>query len=272
MNKNDQLLTYKDWLAGKIEANEIKFLPDEWKLIVRKQKSLFKEAVDNEVEELISNFEERNDSSLDPGLMLHNEIDWLKEILYGNKPIRKNKQLRNGYSMPVIDQELTQIRYLFRLLADGSRPDFGIIEFPDMDKSKKAHPELESVIVTQALHRYYLWLNDLSVQTVKKPDFEILTSKQQILVIYYLAKYKIIDLDKLHPDISGQSRVIHALLNREEGNVAKYLREVRTDKLMHKYFTIENLETIKKVFLVGKQEEIVNEIESELNKLKLKKI
>jgi hypothetical protein len=94
------------------------------------------------------------------------------------------------------------------------------------------------------------------------------TTKQQILIIYYLHHYKLIDINKIHSDQTSQARILSAVFNRNYDNTYKYWNDILRTKAKENYFTIENLEKIQEVFKVINNQAILDDIKDRLSKLK----
>ena len=101
-----------------------------------------------------------------------------------------------------------------------------------------------------------------SLKTQK--DKEYLTTKQQVLVIFFLKKNHLFDYYKIHQDETKRSKVIAALLNRDDSNIKKYLHEIfnLTPDRDEKYFSQANLSKVLDVFEKAGMPEIANEVSS----------
>jgi hypothetical protein len=263
-----KLHTYDEWLKGDTSSNESLFLDDDMVKIREKQKELIQQAVERRLDEIDTDFEKQVSVSIMPEKLVKGRIQYYESLFFGNK---NDFWTKDASGRVIADQKRLRLREMFEMRVNSEMvPD--IIEYPDMKKVLSKYPDLEDAIEVEALFKHYEQIKATSYPGSVNDKKELLTTKQQILMLHYLSKYKFFNLEKLNPDISGQARIIRALLNRDEGNVARYLREVRSSKYGDKYFTQENLEAIKEVFQNGRLDGIVNEIEAKIASVKMKKI
>lgn len=98
-------------------------------------------------------------------------------------------------------------------------------------------------------------------------DKNKISTKQQLLLIYYLSKLNILNLNKLHQDKTKQARLLSSLIDRNYENVRKGLNEIFTEKHKAKYFTKKNLEYISPILENLDQPSIISEINEEIIKV-----
>jgi len=90
------------------------------------------------------------------------------------------------------------------------------------------------------------------------------TSKQQLLILYFLEKNSYFNFRSIHDDMPQQSNFLIYLLNRNYENTYKYLRQLRGKNFKKNYLTKENLLLVKEAFKYTKFEGIKLEIEDNL--------
>lgn len=266
---SNQKHKFETWLKGNIKAIKANFSTEDFAKIRLKQEELFQQAVNERFDELQEEFEKNSSASLVPDKFLSEALEYYETLFKGEK---NHFVTTDELGRVIIDKERVKIREIFDLRVGAGKPNIALIEYADINKSLKQHPNFKDVVETEALYKQFVYLKSLESQNPKSNLKDILTTKQQILLIHYLLRHGIIDLEKIHLDKSGEVRFIHALINRDKDNVYKYLREVGTEKWKWKYFTLTNLNKIRELFVDTQQDVIVQEIDDEIETIKKSKI
>lgn len=92
------------------------------------------------------------------------------------------------------------------------------------------------------------------------------TVEQQMLIFYFLKRANIFDTDNISESKKKQSIIFSRLLNRGEDSFYDHYKKVESTKHERKYFTKENLLTIRPLFEACEMDEVLKLIDKELAK------
>lgn len=160
----------------------------------------------------------------------------------------------------------------YRRYNEGSRYITNIISEYKKESLKKSD-ELRLNIEFDALKELK---HDLEDMLIKKRGDEvilrkdILTHKQQMLIIYYLQKSEIFKAIKISQDVTKQSRLIHALLNRNNDNTQTYMYELQKTDISKNLMNETNLNKILIYFEQAGLESAIELIKKDIKKLNSK--
>ncbi len=116
------------------------------------------------------------------------------------------------------------------------------------------------------------WISTKRIEIELSPNSTIsadkITTKQQILIIYYLQKHNLFDINKIHGDHTKQAYLLSAILNRGNDNTYSLWNDIRRANPVRGCFTKINLKKVKEIFQEVGYTEIIEEIEKDINKLK----
>jgi len=252
--------TYSEWEKGDINVNEFTFSDEDLRDIKSIQSFFKRVTVSKFYNQLVDQFDEHNDRSINPRKNIKNKIEWYSVIF------------EHDVAIDSLDSERRNIRYYYNILVSGSKyvPDLFVIN--NLESCYRNSPELKGVLEAEAHYDFFQFLKNKIKLKKSTRNKEIFTLYQQILVIYYLSKSKILDLNELHRDHTKQAKILHVLLNKTENNVYKAINSVFAADVDGKIFSTANIEKVKKYFEKTEHKEIITQIDSDLNLAKIREL
>lgn len=118
------------------------------------------------------------------------------------------------------------------------------------------------------------WLTDYKrfckIREIKKKPMPVTNTKQQLLLIHYLEKAKLINLNKIHQDQTKQARLLSMLFSKGYDNVYKDLKKSTTTKYEEEFDKVYYLQPIYELFVSLGIRDIAPEIEQKIKNLQAK--
>ncbi len=249
--------TCKDWLNGvdNIEAVKGNFGLIEWAKVEAKRKEIYEEVINQEYTNLIQSYEDALADSV-------SEEDYRDSLILELKSAIENSHVSGKYLNPELEELL---QYFSKI--DGPIGLIIIMPYAKYPDTIEARNMAKAIAYTR-FYKYLLSQKDKD-DTENRKDKDGLTTKQQILLIFYLNKIGAIKLLMIHQDEIGQAFVLSHLLNRDKSNVRKYLNQISKEKYRSTYFTIPNLTAILPIIEKLMRPDIVEEIKKEINSIEL---
>ncbi|HOX77205.1 MAG TPA: hypothetical protein PLW31_04125 [Bacteroidales bacterium] len=262
--------TYVEWQKGNIPAIRSNYSETDWNRIVEKQNELILTWIKSESAELINLFNDSYSNSINKDKLLKNTILGIEFIFNIEKKSFTIEEIQQMYK-PFNDHERHKLEEAYKKRMVGYRIDPSVIKYSSRDRCYEEVPDLKYAILVDALVKLYDHLKrmlkeDEGISIDNQAIKDIITTKQQLLIIFFLDKYEIFNLKSIHEDMTKQSKILYALINRNEENTYKYFREMLSTKSSREYFTKDNLNAILPFFEAAGMSQIINDIKTRLEK------
>lgn len=251
--------TYADWLnrVDDIRAEKQYFELMEWAKIRAKQKEIIDLEVEHQYKKLSVKFYRTLETFDNQKEFINSSISELKLLLF---PIYSDE-------LKLIP-ELVPFKEHCELIIKGGRLNLDVVtipEFPQTDNELKYAQAAGYV----KLYEYLLSIREEENDSEKVLNLDKPTTKQQILLIYYLNRLKILNLYKIHQDQTKQAKVLNFLINKNESNVYRELNKISKVGYKDQFFTIKNLKAILPICEELDLSDVKEEIEREIDGLEL---
>jgi hypothetical protein len=96
-----------------------------------------------------------------------------------------------------------------------------------------------------------------------------LDSRVLVLIIYFLDRNAIIHLNKIHQDNTKKALLLSALFTRNKDKIRKYLGLITKKSTLLDMLNVNDLDRIKRLFQECGMIDIVNDVQSEIDKLNI---
>ena len=122
--------------------------------------------------------------------------------------------------------------------------------------------------------KMFKWFDEYSqfcrIHAAQKRAMPSTNTKQQLLLIYYLQKAQLINLNKIHQDQTKQAGVLSMLFGKGYENVYKDLRKMTTTKYEDEFNKVLYLQPIHELFVLLGIEDIAAEIAERIKEISSK--
>jgi hypothetical protein len=121
------------------------------------------------------------------------------------------------------------------------------------------------------LNQYIKWLTDQKEIEGKQAQ-DVLTHRQQVLILHYLHKYQFFQLNKINPDVTKQATVLSYILNDRKAKITNtstynYFRNVLYGREKVAFYSDKNIKQAIELFKTLEMNKIVEGILLENRKL-----
>ena len=178
--------TYKDWLKGKDQVTaEQKYIdPDDWKMVVEKQKKLYEKHINTNFNVLKADYLLALENSYDKELFIKSGCESLKMIFDTSyressqnlKPDKPTFYFRNIYFITIPrEYRINDLRNDFYDLLEG-RSSFHFIKCPNIEEAENMDLSFWREIFTGALYKLYKYIGE-KYEDILQPKVKFIGEK-----------------------------------------------------------------------------------------------